>query len=1008
MSKKSIVPSEAAPPAAVSVQAASTSAAGEPIAAPAAPQSVAAEKKGLRPSIGRHRLWLNITWFVEVDDHGYLLSPCAEGALGYIIQCRSRNNQLAALKIPRLRGDSRIENAEYCQVLEREAKEVLKVDGAGSKRGIVRLAHPDSQLLCEIPNLEDAEDTKGQHGYTILVRFEKDRPARIIKVKKQSSKIAVIPNTEPLVSQIEQEIKVDSWQQHVGSLLDDHVDIKKRKPVAFYCTQQKPDESATTGQESIAGPLMEHLSAPNAPLFWYAWLPSMLFEWAQGTLQSAINTDEHQRWTPSEIYDLLGSILAGLHTLHQLGMIHGDVRPANIMACGDLASPHSYVMGDYGSFTVDLPVTPSGIEAPTGYSTPPNIARHRASSFYARERRAGVEREDAEVAVITRVVSLTSTPPSDGGEATPQAPARPATPAPLLITLTSKRRLPSLDDKRQWEARRAATQKTYHDLIAATGSVTPDSWSLSSGDQVRIRDLVFQVLAYQEDTATGDIYVACQPTFRRVMNERIVVDSKDNLFDYQRIEDVAIIDIPRWVEVRQASVASDLFGVGSIGLYITYSRAQSKINKQGNASNCESKIAGIIAKLENEENFRNLWPDLRRICSEIESAFGTFNSRNLPRSAASSSGISLAYHDAIQTALRDAQQNLSSSIDSFSSEALVKRGKNKRATNKTKSPFEEFQSDYHAVVNSLKYLVPEFEIVLSYFGSSAHFLLFVEFILCCIHRRAHLPAMESNAIEPFCANRFEKPRQAKSTSSHTAVQAALARLDSLRSQYWPNKLFFELFDSVMGVPTEGATTKIESDYQLRKKNGLLTAEIEEIKAHMEDKEAEINDITKERDANKRALVTNKDLLIQHKDLISRLQEDIAGLQKSLAFEQSRYKELANCYNQQEDELKKIVDDHADTTGKFTALQKELTDEQSQKNTLEICLSDKERDNSWIRQELTQLGMNISAFKEHLSGRFRISRVTIDFGPSSRRSDSETVHGMLQKLDAIKRRMDGLG
>lgn len=1007
MSKKSIVPSAAAPPTAVSVQAASTSAAGEPSVAPAAPQSVTAEKKGHRPSIGRHRLWLNITWFVEVDDHGYLLSPCAEGALDYIIQCRSRNNQLAALKIPRLRGDSRIENAEYCQVLEREAKEVLKVDGVGSKRGIVRLAHPDSQLICEIPNLEDADDTKGQHGYTILVRFEKDRPARIIKVKNQSSKIAVIPNTEPLVSQIEQEIKVDSWKQHVGSLLDDHVDIKKRKPVAFYCAQRKPDESATAGQESIAGPLLAHLSAPNVPLFWYAWLPSILFEWAQGTLQSAINTDEHHRWTPSEIYDLLGSILAGLHTLHQLGMIHGDVRPANIMACGELASPYSYVVGDYGSFTVDLPATPSGIEAPTGYSTPPNIARHRASSFYARERRAGVEREDAEVAVITRVVPRTSSLPSDGGEATPQVPARPATPAPLLITLTSKRRLPSLDDKQQWAARRAASQKMYHDLTAETGSVTSDPWSLSSGDQVRIRDLVFQVLAYQEDTANGAIYVACQPTFRRVMNERIVVDSKDNLFDYQRIEDVAIIDIPRWVEVRQASVACDLFGVGSIGLYITYSRAQSQISKQGRASNCESKIAGIIAKLENEENFRNLWPDLRRICSEIESAFCTFNSRNSPKPTVSSSGTSQAYHDAIQTSLRDAQQNLSSFINTSSSEALVKKGKNKRATSKVKSPLEEFQSDYHAVINSLKYLVPEFEIVLNYFGSSAHFLLFVEFILCCIHRRAHLPAMARNAIEPFCENRFEKPSQVKSSS--TAVQAALASLDSLRSQYWPNKLFFELFDAVMGVPTEGATTKIESDYQLRKKNGLLAVEIEDFKAQMDEKEIEINEITKERDANKRALVTNKDLLIQNKDLISHLQDQVFELQKFLAIEQARYKELADCYSQREDELeKRFLDGHAHTTAKFNALQKELTDEQSKRSTLEFSLSDKKRDISRIGDELTQLGSSMSAFKEHFSARFRISRVSIDFRPSSRGSDSETVHEMLKKLDSIKRSMDSLG
>lgn len=938
MLEKPMAPAQSAPPpSAVLITPTDSSA---PSVSSGEGRAAEGEQTGRRPSSGRHRLWLNITWFIEVDDQGYLLSQSAEGALGYVIQCRSQNGQHSALKLPRLRGDSQIENAEYCQVLEREAKEAVKVDGAESKHGIVRLTHPDSRLLCQIPNLEDAKHTKEQHGYIILVRFEKDRPIRIIKIKKEGDILAIIPKNDSLRKQIAQEIRSEDWQNCVVGPLDSHSDIEARKPIAFDCNHQKKKETSGPSREAVAGPLMAHLGTPGAPVFWYAWLPSILFEWAQGTLQGALNTKEHKEWTPVDIYDLLESVLAGLQTLHQLGMIHGDVRPANIMACGRLSSPRSYVLGDYGSFTVDLPMGAAGSVPPTGFSTPPNIARHRASSFYARERRAGVEREDAEVAVITRIVKPTSSlPETDKALASTPQKAEPST--SLLITLLSKREVPPLDNTEAWTSHRVESEKTEADLIASEGKTCSDSWSLWSGDQVRIRDLVFQVRAYREDTATGKIYIACQPTFRRVMNERIVVDSTDNLFDFQRIENIAIIDIPRWVEVRQASVASDLFGVGSVALYVIYSRAQLTQNPQGATSNCEAKIAGIIAKLENEENFKNLWPDLRRICSTIESAFDTFNSSISPNSDPSPPEIATAICHKIQSILRSGQSSNIVSKEGIIS-GSAKKTKNPRSSQDAKS-LEDFQSDYHAVITSLIYLVPEFKTVLSYYKSYAHFLFFVEFILCCIHRRSHLGSQSNNDVMPFCRNRFEKPNQPEQPNTTTAVQLALLRLKRLRDNYFPNTLFFSSFEEIM-APPQVTDNSIESDYALRKKNDEFQKKCSKLETKQVDLQNQLGEAIKERDARQQ-------FIVQMQSQIAKLQTEKSALEKISVLDQTNCSALKLKMNALEAEKIKIVAERDSVTAEKTNLKRALSDEQSNNAVLEKKLASRDSTQKDIDQKL---------------------------------------------------------
>jgi serine/threonine protein kinase len=90
---------------------------------------------------------------------------------------------------------------------------------------------------------------------------------------------------------------------------------------------------------------------------WYACVPSVVYQWAGGTLQEAVSRGYLSDWPIEQYYELFVQIVTGVSTLHERHLLHGDIRPANILYFGEPSAPLSYKEGDYGSFSHSRSVT---------------------------------------------------------------------------------------------------------------------------------------------------------------------------------------------------------------------------------------------------------------------------------------------------------------------------------------------------------------------------------------------------------------------------------------------------------------------------------------------------------------------------------------------------------------------------------------------------------------------------------------------------------------------------
>ena len=83
---------------------------------------------------GQLGIWLNPTYYVRVDENGYVTGPAPRGALGCVLQLVKTGaaRPRFALKIPRLLADTVRENANIVLVTEDEVANALEV---GAKPG---------------------------------------------------------------------------------------------------------------------------------------------------------------------------------------------------------------------------------------------------------------------------------------------------------------------------------------------------------------------------------------------------------------------------------------------------------------------------------------------------------------------------------------------------------------------------------------------------------------------------------------------------------------------------------------------------------------------------------------------------------------------------------------------------------------------------------------------------------------------------------------------------------
>ncbi len=688
------------------------------------------------------KLWITDDYFLRIDEHGYVEGQCYEGALGCVIKLSSDSAiRDVALKIPRLLAETPSQNAYICTIVAQESREVGQVNkNKPQTAALISAASLPSDCLCGPRLFRNGHSDKNaqKNGY-IFVSFQKGKNPRFCNVKyddRSKKCIFFPPNIAPDLGLL---INADTWVKIQSESKLGESEFSN--PICFSTASSSADSSSI----GVCN-LNKSLGTQSSKSFWFGAIPAITYEWASGQLQNLIALRQHITWKIQDHYQLVINMLEAVVWLHKSDKLHGDIRPANIMAIGDKSLAKNYALGDYGSFSNGQTPMHSDDRARSGQTTMgPGINKLRTSIFYAPERRGSQELESGNVAIILSTFSSST-------EVQPKI-------SEFCIYLTWRSELfdeagiikaPVLDRvKGLWKSRHKDGQSQLNTRAR-----------LQSGDRIRLRDYIFNVKSC--DKSDPNI-IYCDRRYSQVFHEQI------EIYQEQPIPDQTIVNLDRYTELYQWSVATDLYGIGALSLYLIYTAAaathdhsktshgKKTATKENsgrtrkfdeligneltahNAVDTESTVASMLRMLEDVTFFNYIWKDIHPFqlkLIELEQ--------------------SKDHENALPSIIIPLESNHEASLKEIGLQ----------------------------VSNSLLSLIPSFRCVLHFFGyNTADFLLFVHFLLSCIKRSDELDdanrpvstlltAGSSNF--PFCKSRLEKKKDSK------AAELALTQLSSLK------------------------------------------------------------------------------------------------------------------------------------------------------------------------------------------------------------------------------------
>lgn len=760
-----------------------------PPASPAAPQTPEGRPPGrtaLNSAQQPYRLYINREWYIEVTGTGHVHGACFEGAFGCVIPLHEepspgRPSDRLALKIPRLIADTLRENEFIRHIVETEASFVREANRDRTYyTGLVPIERLQFGLLRGVRELRGNPDdprTK-QDGNIVLISFPKDRPPRIVscRVDAVTGELHVFPpRAHSDLAWLHREI----WER-----MKDPNPTTGHGQNGFATEFEEPYFVEIRGKKHATeqpkqGPLRGALAEETETVVWYTGLPSIIYHWACTTLQSVVCDGERQReWRLNQHYELHIQIARGIDTLHERGLLHGDIRPANIMAMGDPSDPSRFAVGDYGSFSVDPSRSGDAPVISGNTMAGASVSRQRTSLFYAPERRHGIERELADVAVVL----------SDPVESA----------KPYLICLGWREKLmrspggPGLRDGLREELHAA-----WDELIerARPAQDHPfDALDLPRPkDRLRLRDFVFEVIRCE--ARPGMLLFLCHPRFARVLHERIAAYAAPD----DQIPTETIISLPCYSEIHQWSAATDLYGMGALAVYTLFMRAAqadyrkrsgSQVLDDSQNSKFETNLSELIRRLESISLLSELWGDI--------DLFWTMAAK---------------WNEATENPQREKMQGSDITVLEFAT---------KTANNLLRTPHMRYILQCFAehmvapqdgtvrraitdtVIADLNTITTRYNI--------AHFLFFVHYVLSCIHRRSHLREKRSgiNPDSIICADRCEPTVRA---NGERASKAALERLVLLQKRL-NNPVFRGFLVDQRNLDFDHSP---ESEFQLRRK-----------------------------------------------------------------------------------------------------------------------------------------------------------------------------------------------
>lgn len=683
------------------------------------------------------KIWVENNWYIPVDENGYVIGPCFEGMMGCVLQLRRGGQDAkAAMKIPRLLADTVEENAYICKMTEDEESAVQQINDAGGRIADLLVAQffgRNSLRTRRSTEYSPHEEARKQHGHVIFVYFERDKKPRFCSVNFIGNDFSIFPPS--CKKDFEKSVSKDDW--------DLFIKLSEN--------EGQPDFSHTVfrwhdlGGKTPIGDLVDALGSQQVSSIWYAAVPSIVFDWAEGNLQEAITKQEIKDWSLEDHFTLFEKVLNGVSFLHKQRMIHGDIRPANVMRINS-QEPQNYRLGDYGSYGKEWQAIAEQGQPGGLTQVGPAIGRLRETPFYAPERRAGIEFESANIAIIDKIGLREPT----GGHN-------------YLLLLGWRSDLLAEDGSVKQEVKKSiqevknTIQKQPGNTKGVTQNIVTDQ--LEKGDRLRLRNYLFEIL-YTVNTDRDLKFYLCTSRYAEIIHDHLIVYK-----EFDEIKDSTIVDLSNYVEFHQWSAATDLYGIGALCLYSlfscglqrkpTLSAASATVNSpeqptadidvtdgndaelflqgqaENNNKNPDTLFVEMIRILESVPYFRFFWKELERFRKEIETLY-----ERTPRPL---------FPAGEKVLLED-----SASGQSLYDMALY-------------------------TTNNILQSTPKARIILEQFDMNlAHFLLFMHFVLACLHRQSHMAPQDGSQLKPFAKDRTEPPME------NGASAQALQRLIRLK------------------------------------------------------------------------------------------------------------------------------------------------------------------------------------------------------------------------------------
>jgi hypothetical protein len=720
----------------------------------------------------RFKLFLDKQRYLEVDDNGYV-SGVAEGNVGCILTLHDIDTPgtIYALKIPRLRGETLTESANICQITKAELKNVQKAHEYSGGSGLVGLV-PQYELLqkqCLTLNADDdkAPGAKELHGSVLFIQFDSNRlEPRIVAINDQSlsndekaaAKDAPLRFFPASIGESEKTLLRLKWQE-----LKSNGDIADFATAGFILAGAKGDRISALEQEAYfvrtqlatAHETENTNSAVSQRSVWYFGLPSIVYDWADGTLQAAIGEGLLSDWLMADYCTLLKQIATGIETLHQRGLLHCDLRPANIMWREDGRSADKYLVNDYGSFSVDQARTPSDSKSAKNTLLGAGIPNSgRVSPFYAKERRQAIQRESAEVAVVV-YEDKTSTWLLLLGWRADIFGVKDANGIPTSLL--------KMSDKGK-----AIRDRIVRDAPSETSEQSEDG--LSKNDRIRVRDVIFDVISTRDLGAKGMI-VRCSDRPSVVLHDKVVIRCESGNAKNGPIKDGLVFSIPSYSEFYQWTAATDLFSLGALALYCPFMNCKlfPSTPKDGEVAymHADSPSLDVTAAGEsaNTSDESGAAASLRRAEAEFDEFFQLVTNQEYFQIVWD--GLSCFRH-MLKEVQKKAEQGGGMDMGDVA-EVTVPHKDNIKLT--------EFALN---LVNDIVQVVPHIRDFLNAFPplkrshgtrrenvnsqvNTADFLLFMYFAMGCLHRKSNFNRGGSDEAvyrkadpAPFCKDRFEQ------------------------------------------------------------------------------------------------------------------------------------------------------------------------------------------------------------------------------------------------------------